>query len=145
MHHYLWRYRKLHIKKSIIKTSLSINTEVMASSHHRHLLRYCSYTPSMPPPQVCKQSLPPNLLTCLEVWVWAMVCFTCVAGLVPWQGIKENNTWQGRRASHCSEKKAGWPQQLFLHLSFSYPCPSEETSCHFITSHYGADCTENMG
>lgn len=76
----------------------------MASSHHRHLLRYCSYTPSLAP-WVCKQSLPPNLLTCLEVWVWATVCFTRVAGLVPWQGIKENNTWQGRRASHCSEKK----------------------------------------
>lgn len=82
----------------------SLLTEVMASSHHRHLLRDCSYTPSLAP-WVCKQSLPPNLLTCLEVWVWATVCFTCIAGLVPWQGIKENNTWQGRRASHCSEKK----------------------------------------
>lgn len=56
----------------------------------------------------------------------AMAGFTYIVGPVPWQGTKENNTWQGRRASHHSEKRLCWPQQLLPHLSF--PWPSEATT-----------------
>lgn len=107
MHQYLWLYRKLHIKKknqpntSKLHSPLTESWQVATTDIYSATALTHPFCPPKSENKAFRQ-------TCWPAWkwVWATVCFICVAGLVPWQGIKENNTWQGRRASHCSEKKS---------------------------------------
>lgn len=100
-----------------IRTSLSVNTEVMARSHHRHLLRYCSYHPLCPPKPANKAFHQ----TCWPAWKCEFEPWFVSLALLGWcPGRESRRTIPGRGEGLPTALKKKQPD----HSSSSCTSPS---------------------